>query len=797
MADNLTENSYRSRYGIEKLRDHTYHTWSFQCRMLLSEKKVWKVVNGEQPRPIYVETIQGTDGNEVVLTTAQKNKLSKEIEEWDEKNEEALRIISFTVSDQLQGPIHYGKTAKGAWDELQKVHASNDKQRKFSLLRRLYRFDMSPNSSLIDHERTFDELVQSLSAIGKNIEPDELIILYANSLPNEIFGNWIQSQMAFIDNLSITEFKGRVREEARRLNIAGLGQSLGVERDLDTVQANLAQRSNRIFPARKPNIFPPCIHCGYTNHAEQNCHKRIAEEYMAKEARKLQKRGGGSGRGGKGGRGGRGGRGGGGGGGNNSQTANLADANSASTPAYNAIFGGLAFACKAAVNGRMRRVNGVWIKDNGATHHMHHDKSLFTDYHPLKHRLYVGGIGSGLKAVGVGDVSIKDPSGNARTLKGVLHVPKLKCGLMSLNTLALLGWTSIIKKNGCTVSHGDFKIHSPIRNGLCIWRESVFPTRDADALFASVAPKKLSLTDWHERLVHVSKDTLLRYGKSAFEDFNIDLVDKSISEDQLPCEPCIYGKQHRNPFPSRDRRRGAPLELVHSDLCESNVISIGGGKHVLTFTDDMTNHGTIYILPNKNSATILKAFKEYQAWAERQSGFKIKELRTDRGTEYMGDMIKYVKSQGIEHNPTAGYSSQSNGVAERMNRTLFDKACTILDASGAPLELWAEAVLAAAYVRNRLPSQALNGKTPHEAWTGQKPSVKHIRKWGCKVYRHINKKTGRKKFHKKSMMGFLVGYQPGGIYRIYHPGTKEFKVSRDVFFSESQFFNTRVVTGKS
>jgi hypothetical protein len=139
----------------------------------------------------------------------------------------------------------------------------------------------------------------------------------------------------------------------------------------------------------------------------------------------------------------------------------------------------------------------------------------------------------------------------------------------------------------------------------------------------------------------------------------------------------------------------------------------------------------------------------------------------------MGEMIEYVKSQGIEHNPTAGYSSQSNGVAERMNRTLFDKACTMLDASGAPLELWAEAILAAAYIRNHLPSQSLNSKTPHEAWTDQKPLIHHVRKWGCKVYRHINKKTGRKKLHKKSMIGFLVGYQPGGIYRIYHPGTKD------------------------
>src|SRR5579859_7076663 len=158
MADNPSENSYRSHYGIEKLRDHTYHTWSFQCRMLLSEKKVWKVVTGEHSRPIHVEVLEGPDGQEVALTTAQKNKLQKEIDEWDEKNEEAIHIISFTISDQLQGPIHYGKTAKGAWDELQKVHTSNDNQRKFSLLRCIYRFDMSPNGSLINHERTFDDL---------------------------------------------------------------------------------------------------------------------------------------------------------------------------------------------------------------------------------------------------------------------------------------------------------------------------------------------------------------------------------------------------------------------------------------------------------------------------------------------------------------------------------------------------------------------------------------------------------------------------------------------------------------
>src|ERR1700689_5627001 len=98
--------------------------------------------------------------------------------------------------------------------------------------------------------------------------------------------------MAFIDTMSITEFKRRVREEARRLNSCGLSQAVSVERGPDTVQANIAHgRSNRtprIFPGRKPNLFPACSHCGYRNHAEQDCHKHIAEQYLAKETRKAQ-----------------------------------------------------------------------------------------------------------------------------------------------------------------------------------------------------------------------------------------------------------------------------------------------------------------------------------------------------------------------------------------------------------------------------------------------------------------------------------------------------------------------------
>ena len=121
MADTTSAESYRSRYGIEKLQDHNYHTWSFQCQMLLAEKKVWDIVDGKSLRPKSFEEL--TDDEKNATTAAAKKAIEKTVSEWEERNAEALRIISFMVIDRLQGPILYGKNAKGAWEELQKVHA--------------------------------------------------------------------------------------------------------------------------------------------------------------------------------------------------------------------------------------------------------------------------------------------------------------------------------------------------------------------------------------------------------------------------------------------------------------------------------------------------------------------------------------------------------------------------------------------------------------------------------------------------------------------------------------------------
>ena len=63
----------------------------------------------------------------------------------------------------------------------------------------------------------------------------------------------------------------------------------------------------------------------------------------------------------------------------------------------------------------------------------------------------------------------------------------------------------------------------------------------------------------------------------------------------------------------------------------------------------------------------------------------------------------------------------------------------MLSCAGLGQEFWAEAVDTARYLINRSPSSALEDKTPQEVWTGKKPSLSHLRVFGCDAYVHVPK----------------------------------------------------------
>ncbi len=161
-------------------------------------------------------------------------------------------------------------------------------------------------------------------------------------------------------------------------------------------------------------------------------------------------------------------------------------------------------------------------------------------------------------------------------------------------------------------------------------------------------------------------------------------------------------------------------------------------------------------------------------------------LRSDGGGEYDNkEVAEICKCRGIHHEMTNPDTLQENGIAERANRTIKEMALCMLEDAGLPKKYWAEACLYAVHILNQTPMRALNGDiTPHEVYTGVKPSVAHIRPFGCKAYVHIPDKR-RKKFDVKSLECVLLGYSKHKrAYRLLHRPTGKIIESRDIVFDE-------------
>ena len=149
--------------------------------------------------------------------------------------------------------------------------------------------------------------------------------------------------------------------------------------------------------------------------------------------------------------------------------------------------------------------------------------------------------------------------------------------------------------------------------------------------------------------------------------------------------------------------------------------SIGGSAYFVTFIDDFSTCCAVYFL--KNKFEVPEKFKEFELCVHNDCGLKVGTLRSDNGGKYLSNEFKvYLKSKGINHELTVPHCPEQNGVAERMNRTLMEMACSMMAHAGLPNKYWAEAIDAAAYIRNCTSTSSIKGfKTPYEFWSGKSP----------------------------------------------------------------------------
>jgi hypothetical protein len=154
----------------------------------------------------------------------------------------------------------------------------------------------------------------------------------------------------------------------------------------------------------------------------------------------------------------------------------------------------------------------------------------------------------------------------------------------------------------------------------------------------------------------------------------------------------------------------------------------------------------------------LDCFKIYKAEVENQLERRIKCVRSYRGGEYLSnDFGEYCAEHGIIHETTAPHSPQSNGVAERKNRTLMDLVNAMLDCSGLSKSWWGVSILTACFVLNQVPTS--KGEiSPYEGWKGRKSALGFLRAWGCLA--KVNVPTCKKqKLGPKTIDCIFLGYE--------------------------------------
>ncbi|KAJ9529185.1 hypothetical protein QJQ45_007904 [Haematococcus lacustris] len=461
--------------------------------------------------------------------------------------------------------------------------------------------------------------------------------------------------------------------------------------------------------------------------------------------------------------------------------------------------------------------------DSGASQHILKDLQFFYDYTafaPDKHRpVKLAAAGHRVWAEGAGSVFLSTKRGSW-FLSHALYVPDSKENFISMAAATAEGSSFLFREDLCQISSNQFgsmfRVNAhKIRNSYILAAVPMPDGPDTDSepeklygiqqstlqpdnrvrlelLTNTAAPSANSATSnspkvWHQRLCHASYAALSRMQSEGMVS-GVPVTAsqfRAAASDPAVCVGCVKGKQHKNVAfanpPPNAAPVTAPLGLIHMDVCgPMHARAREGSLYVATFLDEHTKLSVC--VPISSKSQVPDVVRTVIEQLETQSGFRCKAIRTDNGTEYVNSrMTEYCSSKGIVHQHSAPYSPQQNGAAERLNRTIFEKARSILHAADISLSFWAHAVKYANYVRCLLP---VSGQplTPWEAFYGVKPDLSGLRVFGCRVWLHVPDQK-RSKLQPKSVEGLFVGYQPGSkAYLVVVDGRET--CSKDIVFDE-------------
>lgn len=664
----------------------------------------------------------------------EKKPESMKDDEWNLLDRQALGVVRLSLSRNVAFNIAKEKTTAGLMKALSSMYEKPSASNKVHLMRRLFTLRMTEGASVAQHINELNIVTTQLSSVGIEFDDEVRALILLSSLPD----SWSATVTAVSSSsgskkMKFDDVRDLVLSEEIRRRELGESSSSSVlhteSRGRNSTRGNGRGKSK----ARRSKSRN---HRSSQNSKSIECWNCGKTGHFKNQCRLPAK---------------------------NQEAKD--EANVASTSG-----GGDALICS------LESKEESWVLDSGASFHATSQKEFFKNYVPGNlGKVYLGNEQS-CKVVGKGEVKIK-LNGSVWELKNVRHIPDLTKNLISVGQLADEGYTTVFHGDDWKISKGAMTIARGRKSG------TLYKTAGACHLIAVATNENPNL--WHKRLGHMSeKGMKVMHSKGKLPSL------RSIEIDI--CEDCILGKQKRVSFQTSGRTpKKEKLELVHSDVWgPTTVPSIGGKHYFVTFIDDHSRKVWVYFLKHKSE--VFEAFKRWKAMVENETSLKIKKLRTDNGGEYEDTKFKkFCYEHGIRMERTVPGTPQHNGVAERMNRTLTERARSLRVQSGLPKNFWAEAVNTSAYLINRGPSVPLEHKIPEEVWSGKEVKLSHLRVFGCVAYVHISDQ-GRNKLDPKSKKCTFIGYGEDEFgYRLWDDENKKMVRSRDVIFNERVMYKDR------
>ena len=344
----------------------------------------------------------------------------------------------------------------------------------------------------------------------------------------------------------------------------------------------------------------------------------------------------------------------------------------------------------------------------------------------------------------------------------------------------------IRRASGCCEAGG------PSRHGsnTMVWAVG---SQDAVSLDADGQPSQSSQSFGSSHLQNIN--TLIR--NNAFDNFAMD------HHADEPCAACELGKAHHKSFkgysslPKADQVRGR----VHGDFCGPVIINedplgvlrlYNHPKYFLILVDEYSGKVHTELLNMKSQ--VANAIMAFIDLAESVVGQKCKAFHSDCGGEFNNSTLnQYMKSKSIIKTNSLPFTPQHNGTAERNIRTIAEQARTMLAHANLPSSFWPCALKTATYLNGFRLKHSIT-KTVNEIFFSQKPSINHLRTFGCDAYVLIPEHQ-RHKFDVKSVACIMVGYPENKTsgYVVFNPRTCKLIESRNITFFENKFTVARPI----